>query len=511
MQPSRKTGAYRTLRAMGSLWFAAVLLVLLLVAMACATVYESVHGTERALIVFYRSWWFELLLALLAINVGVAMVVRFPFSRRQIGFVITHTSILVTLAGALVTKHLGVDGQVGIVEGQTIDHFGVAIPTLMIRNRSNDTRSTIDLDAKVFGGFRAVSEAARRSSDLVRVNVERYLPDSRVSKWEETGGMVKIDFKGSTFEIPLEDCTGKEVLFGETGYTVRVLRYLPHATVGPDNKLVNMSNRPENPAIELELNGPDGPEKRFAFARFPDFASMHGGEHKKDLKVTFVAPTSSATTIEPVEPVRETRIPAVLVKVSTDDHTSGMWLQKYQPRTKIIGDKSYELVFRDKQIPLGFELALNRFRIGYYPGGMRPRSFESHITIVDPATGRAQSRVISMNNPTAHGGYTFYQSSYRQTEARAISFLSVSRDPGQPIVFTGYIAMMTGMVVILVTRIADRRRVIGKSTAGGGLVHDRIEDTALSGESPQSATDTVADTGSGIRHRDDEPVVAPQQ
>ena len=96
-------GPQSLLRVLGSLWFAVVLLVLLLVAMACATVFESRHGTDMALGIFYRAWWFEGSLALLAANVLAAVVVRYPFSKKQIGFALTHLSILVTLAGALVT------------------------------------------------------------------------------------------------------------------------------------------------------------------------------------------------------------------------------------------------------------------------------------------------------------------------------------------------------------------------------------------------------------------------
>ena len=58
MSPSRSI-----LRSVGSLWFAAVLLVLLLVGMACATVVESTRGAEWALAQFYESWWFRLLMS----------------------------------------------------------------------------------------------------------------------------------------------------------------------------------------------------------------------------------------------------------------------------------------------------------------------------------------------------------------------------------------------------------------------------------------------------------------
>ena len=63
--------------------------------------------------------------------------------------------------------------------------------------------------------------------------------------------------------------------------------------------------------------------------------------------------------------------------------------------------------------------------------------------------GIEQSRVTSMNHPAQYGGFTIFQSSYSQEGGRTMSVLSVSRDPGQPIVFAGYIMMILGMVVVL--------------------------------------------------------------
>ena len=115
-----------------------VLLVLLLVAMACATIFESTHRTEQALLIFYKSRWFELLLLLLAVNMLASVVLRYPFSRRHVGFVLTHVSILVILAGALVTKYWGVDGQVGIQDGQTVNHFTIPQDALAIMIELNN-------------------------------------------------------------------------------------------------------------------------------------------------------------------------------------------------------------------------------------------------------------------------------------------------------------------------------------------------------------------------------------
>ena len=590
---SRGGVVHAVLRAVGSLWYAALLLVLALVAMACATVFESSQGTEAALKVFYGSRWFVGLLALVAVNVAAAMIVRFPFHRRQIGFVITHGSILVTLGGAFVTSQWGINGQVGIAEGETVSRFSLPKGTLTVLNRADGSRAEIDLTSRDFESFSAVDRPRAGILTLgdLEVGVERYLPDSEVveqmmndnprvnhtvevslsmmgrdqPRWVRAGeparfgsrdivfrvidndeemarllasepagptasdGVVLIEYEGLTYDLPLSRCREVPVPVGETGYTVHVLRYLPHASVGPDNKMVNVSDRPVNPAIEVELSGPDGKETRLAFARFPNFASMHGEQRIEELKVEFSAPAASTPSaaievlrgpagklyarfpsdaggarlqevtvgvpvqspwpthefkvlrqfdharmdrsVVPVEPRKEARIPAVLLNVSTAEDTTQSWLQKFRPRRVTIGGTAYEVIYGNRALPLGFSLKLDRFHLGFYPGGSRPRSFESHVTIVDPSSGGTESRVISMNNPAKYGGYTLFQSSYRYDGNRAVSFLSVARDRGMPIVFAGYIGMMAGMLVVLGTRIWEHRKSM--RIAAGGLTTGR--------------------------------------
>jgi len=162
--------------------------------------------------------------------------------------------------------------------------------------------------------------------------------------------------------------------------------------------------------------------------------------------------------IVPVEEDRKARQPAVLVKLTADDHESEMWLQKHRGYPANVGGAAYELVFSDMAVPLGFELRLDEFRVGMYPGTSRPRTFQSNVTVIDPARDLEEERVISMNSPTTYGGYTFYQSSYDKRPGETRSYLSVSRDPGQPVVFAGYFAMMGGMVWVLIQRMRDRRR-----------------------------------------------------
>jgi hypothetical protein len=581
------------LRSIGSMWFAAVLLMVLLVAMACATVFEKEHSTERALFVFYRSPWFVALLALLCVNVFAAMVVRYPFSKRQIGFLITHVSILVLFAGALLTRELGLDGRVGFAEGKSVSEFTLPDePSLMVvRRGATEVKSSIALERDVFTGFERVDDpdAPVLRLDDLSVEILRYLPDSRQSRelvndnprpssalevslshaehlhpsWifanqatqlgemsamyrvvpseaallraldrlagdgGQSKGVVRIMLDGRPYGFPMEQLTGEAVRLGATEYSVRVLRYLPHATVGGDGSIVSASNRPDNPFIEAEIVGPNGTEIRRAFSAFPDYGLRHGATESANLKVRFIANENagSGTSVEiigepsgkmfarftvsgqvtvseplrlgepaptpwhdqvltvlrrfdnarfssviaPVEEERQARQPAVLVKLTAGEHENEMWLQKHRGYPVTVVGVAHELVFSDRVVPLGFDLRLDKFRVGMYPGTSRPRTFQSNVTVIDPARDLEEDRVISMNSPTTYGGYTFYQSSYDQREGgETRSFLSVSRDPGQPVVFAGYFAMMGGMVWVLVLRMRDRRRFSGSPAMSSG-------------------------------------------
>jgi len=546
---------------------------LLSVAMACATVFESTHGTENALELFYKSWWFESLLVLLGLNVLSAMIVRYPFSKRHIGFVMTHCSILLVLVGALITQRLGVDGRLFIVEGQSEEAFTVAQETLALSSTS--ARSSIEIDrprptstqpadmpglpAVVTGSVRAevvqYAPESRVLTDMVNDNphpqlaVEvsfsasgidepewimagqpgrvgeaviacrqltsdeelRRLTSTAPATQEAARGLVRIEYQGKTHDLPVDDLTATSQPVADTGLSLRVLRYLAEARV-VGGQLTSVSNEPVNPAIEVELSGPQGSEKRFAFARVPDFQEMHGNVKNAEVKVNLVVPRIADQTapieilcgpgdamhvrfsvrnqaafvqeLRPGVPIetplpdrklgvlrvfknsraRQTVLPgqsgtggatpAILVRLTSGQETTEAWVQKYRSQSVALAGQSYLLDYDDKSVPLGFKVTLDSFRVSNYPGSNRQRSYESRITINDPAAGREESRIISMNRPTSYGRYTFYQSSYRQMGQRHMaSELSVSWDPGQPVVFAGYGLMMAGMLVVLVTRL----------------------------------------------------------
>jgi hypothetical protein len=174
-------------------------------------------------------------------------------------------------------------------------------------------------------------------------------------------------------------------------------------------------------------------------------------------------------TAVPVPRVRkEGRRPAVQLTVRESMAAQGRghatagekeaWVMYGQPASVEVGGRSYDVHFDDALRPMGFQVKLDGFRVVTYPGTQKPRSFESRVTIQDPRAGGEMSRVVSMNHPLSYGGYTFYQSSYSREDEGFVSVLNVSRDPGQPVVFAGYIALFVGMVWVLVRRMQERKK-----------------------------------------------------
>ena len=87
---------------------------------------------------------FALLLAFLGANILCAALIRFPWKKRQTGFVITHAGLLVLLAGSWYSLQHADEGQLGMLEGDVsselvrIDH-----PVIRVRELDPHTRQPV--------------------------------------------------------------------------------------------------------------------------------------------------------------------------------------------------------------------------------------------------------------------------------------------------------------------------------------------------------------------------------
>jgi hypothetical protein len=103
------------------LQLAIVLLSLFACCLAGATALESACSTRVAQDLVYHTWWFALLLALLAVNVLGAAIKKYPWKRHQTGFLITHAGLLVLVLGGLLTTLAGSEGQMLLIDSDDPD------------------------------------------------------------------------------------------------------------------------------------------------------------------------------------------------------------------------------------------------------------------------------------------------------------------------------------------------------------------------------------------------------
>ncbi|HUK81519.1 MAG TPA: cytochrome c biogenesis protein ResB [Verrucomicrobiae bacterium] len=74
------------------------------------------------------------------------------------------------------------------------------------------------------------------------------------------------------------------------------------------------------------------------------------------------------------------------------------------------------------------------------------KSFKSTLDIVE-GDAIVKSKTIEVNSPISYKGYTFYQSGYNPEDPSYTS-LQVVKDPGVPVVYTGFSLMIVGLFIV---------------------------------------------------------------
>ncbi len=213
----------------------------------------------------YSAWYFILLLLLFSLNLSVCLFNRLSFKMRSLGTMLSHFSILVILLGALIGMFYGQKGLLKLNKGEEASYF------ISRKEKRIDLGFSIRLDQFIY------NEQIDPKEKLFV-----YLPQKEaVCMVQGSPGQEKA--KGIIAGIPPE--IGVETAIADTGYKIKVLRYLPDFVMDTSTKVaISRSAMPNNPAIEVELKDKKSKAKTFwVFARFPD---MHQ-EIDKDFKFIY--------------------------------------------------------------------------------------------------------------------------------------------------------------------------------------------------------------------------------
>ena len=114
----RRLNGMSWFKFVSSIRLAVPLMLIVIVAVAAGTIFESLYSADYAKLAVYSTHWFFALMILLWMNIFAAMMSRYPWKKHHLGFVLTHIGMLTLMIGAFVTGYYGIDGSLQIPEKQ---------------------------------------------------------------------------------------------------------------------------------------------------------------------------------------------------------------------------------------------------------------------------------------------------------------------------------------------------------------------------------------------------------
>ena len=131
-----------------------------------------------------------------------------------------------------------------------------------------------------------------------------------------------------------------------------------------------------------------------------------------------------------------------------------------QPVKQLISynNMNFYIELRNTRTYLPFDIELIDFKKVPYPGTDIPKSFSSDINLIEKEIPRYV--LIKMNEPLRHNGYTFYQSSFLETESSDISVFAVVENYGRLFPYISSIIMSIGLLLHLLSSLPKLLRKI---------------------------------------------------
>lgn len=440
----------------------AVLMLVFAVAIGYATFIENDYGTMTSKADVYNARWFEILMALLAINL-VLNILNFKMARKGKWLVfLFHAAFLIILAGAGVTRYFGYEGTMHIREGESSDALISSEPYVSFKvvkeNKTYTFKEPLFLSKRTSNFFKRELAVG---GDTIKVQLENYMGDARYEAVADpkgepifnlmvTGAMgaqqvslkrgefieandIVIDFDSNkTFNKPV-------VAISVEGDTPYINTPVSLMTLSMDTQQTSKLNVGKHEMTKRTLF--QTPQSGFVMRGFLSKGSMKlvAGSSKPKKGPMMQQDGQDALTLSFAS--KENKATEVVMGTPGD-------VGEYKKIT--LGDMTIEASYGSIERKLPFRIALRDFQLERYPGSMSPASYASEVSVEDPANQEKFDFRIYMNHILDYEGYRFFQSSFDQDELGTV--LSVNHDPGTLITYIGYLLLAIGMFGVLLVK-----------------------------------------------------------
>lgn len=283
----------------------------------------------------------------------------------------------------------------------------------------------------------AINEEVEIPSTKGRLTVLQYLPSARPVYGKTEPALEITGGAGGTVTLPPE--VGKQATLTDLGVRVQIVQVFSNLRVqgmGKAIEIVDAGGLPENPALKVEVQWPDGKkEYRYVMARFP----MHG-DPLKGIHLKYRWPEVVGAEADP-----HSESPAMEVLLRGEGQENRAWLIPGGPGED--ARISLAPLLGSAEGPGAGHKQAEREAAGpelhLAPPVGEVKSYQSDLAVLDK--GRiVQRQIVEVNHPLHYGGYHLYQHSFDKMEG-AYTVLSVASDSGLWAVYAGFILLVVGV------------------------------------------------------------------
>ncbi len=429
------------------------------IASAIATFIENDYGTETAWAIVYGTHWFEVVMALLAINL-IGNIFKYKlFKKEKIPVLLFHLGFLVALVGAIATRYIGYEGIMHIREGNTQNFITSSNSFLQVHDIEDKNKLLIDkklLMSKISSNY--FKDSTDFNNKTLNIEYKDYLPNAKNQIVQDDSGKAMVNMllllPNSN---PKEKILKDQQIISSKHIDITLNR---ESTNGfniyiKDNKFFFKSSK-EVKWLKMQdkSSGTFEPNKEYEFTsgKLYDIDGVKLVPREIYTKAVIKLVNADQVGGRKMNVAQKS---ALVVDASYNGDTKEVVMfgrgkgTKGTPITKEIGGEKFIFEWGSKIIQIPFAIKLNDFQLERYPGSGSPSSYASEVTLIDKEKGVEKPFRIFMNHVLDYRSYRFFQSSYDTDEKGTV--LSVNNDPGKLPTYLAYLLMAFGFILTILS------------------------------------------------------------
>ncbi|MDJ1182618.1 cytochrome c biogenesis protein ResB [Roseofilum casamattae] len=425
------------LRFFGSIQFAVPLLATIVAVLVGATIYESQVGSSVVQHLIYKSPWFGMLMFLLAVNLSISALSRYPWrGARKMGFALTHLGLVLVIIGSAGVIHLSLEGMLPLrTDRPANNRIRVEGDLIEVIAPSGATQQT-DIFIHPDG---SISPSSVLGLSLLGYN------ENTMQTWEfvDGGESPNLALKLQLTSDRMGQNLQQWLAFAPLSYR--------NVSLGPARlELISVETEEDARAEIAQLSENEIAETDYFEAIATNSGKLYYATRSSqgfqsgtlepgqvitpgwaDLQLTLEETMTRAQLDRKVIPVEGKRdramatTPGILVETENGDR---QWLPWGEPTAISQPDGDLLVAFTPKFFPLPFQVALEDFIVDRNEGSESVAMWTSKIQIQDPHQQTISDRTVWMNHPTWYGGWKLAQASWNPGDLRQ-STLQVKREP----------------------------------------------------------------------------------